>query len=96
MVTLKAAVLSSAVGLSAFVVLPYIVLTLARGFLSFDSGPIRWLGLAPLAAGLALAGWTVMVFVTIGRGTPAPFDPPKKLVDVGPFRRVRNPMSLER
>jgi len=31
-------------------------------------------------------------FALLGRGTPAPIDPPKKLVVVGPYRVVRNPM----
>ncbi len=42
--------------------------------------------------GLALAVWTMRLFATIGRGTPAPWDPPQKLVVRGPFRHVRNPM----
>jgi len=33
-------------------------------------------------------------FVTKGRGTPAPFDPPQKLVRRGPYRWVRNPIYL--
>jgi protein-S-isoprenylcysteine O-methyltransferase Ste14 len=31
-------------------------------------------------------------FAVRGRGTPAPIDPPKKLVVEGPYRVVRNPM----
>ena len=43
-------------------------------------------------AGLAMAVWTVRLFVTIGKGTPAPWAPPKKLVVEGPYRYTRNPM----
>lgn len=55
--------------------------------------------LVPLGAVLACAGGFVaaaciVTFVTIGRGTPAPFDPPREFVASGPYRYVRNPMYL--
>jgi protein-S-isoprenylcysteine O-methyltransferase Ste14 len=50
------------------------------------------IGALVLAAGLALFVWTVTLFVRIGRGTLAPWDPTRKLVIEGPFRYVRNPM----
>jgi protein-S-isoprenylcysteine O-methyltransferase Ste14 len=34
------------------------------------------------------------LFATRGRGTPAPIDPPKKLVRRGAYKWVRNPMYL--
>jgi protein-S-isoprenylcysteine O-methyltransferase Ste14 len=34
------------------------------------------------------------VFVVRGRGTAAPFDPPRVFVPSGPYRYVRNPMYL--
>jgi protein-S-isoprenylcysteine O-methyltransferase Ste14 len=46
------------------------------------------------AAGALLALWCVVTFVAIGKGTPAPFDPPRRLVVRGPYRFVRNPMYL--
>lgn len=51
-------------------------------------------GLAIGAIGAAIAVWCILTFVVIGRGTPAPFDPPRKLVAAGPYRFVRNPMYL--
>jgi len=45
-----------------------------------------------LCAGLALACWTVTLFMRFGQGTPAPWNPPRKLVVRGPYRYIRNPM----
>ena len=50
------------------------------------------LGLAIAALGAALAVWCVFTFAFVGRGTPAPFDPPRLLVERGPYRFIRNPM----
>lgn len=51
-----------------------------------------WLALLPAGAGFGLAVWTVKLFMKFGDGTPAPWDPPQKLVIRGPYRHVRNPM----
>ena len=45
------------------------------------------------AAGAAIALWSILSFIVVGRGTPAPFDPPRLLVVTGTVDAyVRNPM----
>jgi protein-S-isoprenylcysteine O-methyltransferase Ste14 len=51
-------------------------------------------GLLLAAAGAALGLSCVATFVAVGKGTPAPFDAPRRFVAVGPYRCVRNPMYL--
>jgi protein-S-isoprenylcysteine O-methyltransferase Ste14 len=46
------------------------------------------------AAGAVIALWCVVAFATAGNGTPAPFDPPRRLVTQGPYRFARNPMYM--
>jgi len=52
---------------------------------------VGWI-LAPAGASLGL--YCVVLFLTTGRGTPAPFDPPQVFVATGPYRYVRNPMYV--
>ena len=47
-----------------------------------------------VAAGIVLLLWCVRDFYSAGRGTLAPWDPPRRLVVVGLYRHVRNPMYV--
>ncbi len=45
-----------------------------------------------ICLGLLLMVATIRLFVTVGKGTLAPWEPPQRLVVQGIYRHVRNPM----
>ena len=53
---------------------------------------VQAIGVTIGLAGLVLFAASLRRFVVNGRGTLAPWDPPKHLVVQGPYRYVRNPM----
>ena len=54
----------------------------------------RWIAAVPSVLGFAVALRCVWDFGRTGRGTPAPIAPPQRLVVVGFYRYVRNPMYV--
>ena len=72
---------------------------LLPGWLGFDvaavrDAPWRWIGAVPSVLGFSVAMRCVWDFGRTGRGTPAPIVPPQRLVVVGFYRYVRNPMYV--
>jgi len=57
-------------------------------------GLIFFIGLLMVLLGMILLTTTVFLFSTVGEGTPAPWDPPTKLVVEGPYRYTRSPMIV--
>jgi len=55
---------------------------------------IRALAAVVALLGTAVLLWTATDFVRRGRGTPAPYDPPRLLVTSGLYRFTRNPMYV--
>ena len=51
-------------------------------------------GAPAVISGPCLVGWCFYEFAARGRGTPAPWDPPRHMVASGPFRWVRNPIYV--
>jgi protein-S-isoprenylcysteine O-methyltransferase Ste14 len=56
------------------------------------SSLLFWLAIGLAAVGIGLAVWTVRLLLDYGEGTPAPWEPTRKLVLQGPYLHVRNPM----
>ena len=83
----------------AFIVAPIFVLIWLRWLPLWLMGPDvfkdpRPLGWIVVAAGAVIGLPCVWEFAWRGLGTPAPFDPPRRLVVTGPYRYVRNPMYV--
>jgi protein-S-isoprenylcysteine O-methyltransferase Ste14 len=90
-----AAVASMAVG-AAFLALWFWLLPHWLGFHVDTEGAARWRWIAavPAISGFAVALRCIWDFGWTGHGTPAPVAPPRRLVVVGLYRYVRNPMYL--
>jgi protein-S-isoprenylcysteine O-methyltransferase Ste14 len=95
LVTVFTTLASLAVG-AAFFALWFWLLPPWLGIHIDTTGPARWRWLAaiPSILGFAVALRCIWDFGRTGHGTPAPMAPPQKLVVVGCYRYVRNPMYL--
>jgi protein-S-isoprenylcysteine O-methyltransferase Ste14 len=51
-------------------------------------------GLIFIVSGLFMMIVTIASFIRVGKGTLAPWDPPKKLITTGIYGYVRNPMII--
>jgi protein-S-isoprenylcysteine O-methyltransferase Ste14 len=92
--------------LLSILLLPFVVVVGVPYWLltTFSANDTRWsngslvvgvsqaVGAIILILGLILFTWCVSLFAKLGQGTLAPWDPTRKLVAVGPYRLVRNPM----
>jgi protein-S-isoprenylcysteine O-methyltransferase Ste14 len=58
------------------------------------AAPAAWCAIAVIAVGVLLYLACVWVFATQGRGTPGLWDSPRRVVTIGPYRWVRNPIYL--
>ena len=83
--------------LLAFLALPGLVAFLVPFLIAWPrvrEGSFNALALILLIPGIALLLWCVRDFLVIGKGTLAPWDPPRSLVSSGPYRFSRNPIYL--
>lgn len=73
---------------------PYFILTSRIKLPSIELGAFRFSGLLAISLGAAIYLWCAWNFISKGKGTPAPWDPPTRLVAADLYRVVRNPMYL--
>jgi protein-S-isoprenylcysteine O-methyltransferase Ste14/ADP-ribose pyrophosphatase YjhB (NUDIX family) len=59
-----------------------------------EGGVLRLVGLVPMVVGIAVLAWCFAGFVVEGEGTPAPYDPPHRLVTGRLYSWLRNPMYV--
>jgi protein-S-isoprenylcysteine O-methyltransferase Ste14 len=93
--------------LRAIILLPGVVLLVIPGTILWRGGfdtfglwrsvpasrvTLPVIGITCVGLGLVLVVATARLFVTVGQGTLAPWDPPQRLVVRGVYRHVRNPM----
>ena len=81
--------------LFAFLVLPgTVAFVVPLLVLRTSDTPLGLAGGIIVAVGSAVLLWCVGQFYFAGKGTLAPWSPPKTLVTTGPYRRSRNPMYI--
>ena len=77
---------------NVLVIIPALILYFSNYKYSFNGFIPVVIGILFLIFGLTFAIWTMRLFNNIGKGTAAPWAPPKFLVAEGPYKYVRNPM----
>src|SRR5215510_12551995 len=78
----------------AFLALPTMVALIVPWLLLPDTWQFHVAAIPALVVGTVLLLWCVRDFYVAGRGTLAPWSPPKHLVTVGLYRYSRNPMYV--
>ena len=92
--------------LLSILLLPFVMVVIVPRWLlrAWSASDTRWVdgtiaaafahiaGALVFLSGFALFAWCVSLFARVGEGTLAPWDPTRRLVAVGPYRYMRNPM----
>ena len=94
MVLIKTIIFTIFIPGTVTILIPYWLLSSPSAPTPIQLGAFRYFGMLPLLIGIAIYVWCAWDFTFAGKGTPAPFDPPKELVVRGLYRYVRNPMYV--
>ena len=92
--------------LLSILLLPFVMVVIVPRWLlrAWSPSDTRWVdgtvaaafahiaGVVVFLSGFALFAWCVSLFARVGEGTLAPWDPTRRLVAVGPYQYMRNPM----
>ena len=92
MVAIKTLLWSILVPTTVTIIVPYFTLSTRLNLWRLHLSGFRFLGILPILMGVAIYAWSAWNFTFVGKGTPAPFDPPKQLVVTGPYNYLRNPI----
>jgi protein-S-isoprenylcysteine O-methyltransferase Ste14 len=76
------------------VLVPYLILSSQSTPLAVTGSGLSCLGSVLVLLGASAYLGCAWSFTFVGQGTPAPVDPPKKMVAQGLYRFVRNPMYV--
>jgi len=78
----------------AVAAVPYWILQVTRPESAPQEGVMGGILTALALLGAGMVVWVSITFVTKGKGTPIPIQPPRAFIAEGLYRFVRNPMYL--
>ncbi len=78
---------------NVLITIPFIILWLSGYSFIEPALSLSFVGMIlSFGLGLFLIVWTIRLFVRVGKGSLAPWNPTKRLITIGPYAYVRNPM----
>jgi protein-S-isoprenylcysteine O-methyltransferase Ste14 len=82
------------VPLITFFIIPYLFVSNKLAVWPQQIGVLEIIAGILILTGLAIFIWVIYAHAHYGKGTPAPFNPPKKFLAGGAYRYSRNPMYV--